>query len=130
MEEVHAVLVRSALSAHLGLPRDFFGNDQDLTADLGLDPLDLVMVALHLEEAVGIEFPVALLEEADTVGDIVALVRIWLGGLPSVRRATAQLRSGERAKARARARSRMRPMSALRRAWRPEVRSFGGRHGH
>jgi acyl carrier protein len=47
--------------------------------DLGLDPLDLVLVVVELEEldrGAG-DFPVAALEHAKTVGDLVTLVELW-----------------------------------------------------
>jgi acyl carrier protein len=47
--------------------------------ELGLVPLDLVLVVLRLEDAVAVNdnFPVAALEHARTVGDLVALVDAW-----------------------------------------------------
>jgi hypothetical protein len=47
-----------------------------------LDPLDLVLVVLRLESldrGKG-DFPVAALDRATTVGDLVALVDRWLQG--------------------------------------------------
>jgi len=48
--------------------------------ELGLDPLDLVLVALRLEDLDRGEgdFPVSALAQARTVGDLVALVDLWL----------------------------------------------------
>jgi acyl carrier protein len=48
--------------------------------EMGMDPLDLVIVVLRLE---GLdpgkgEFPVAVLDGVTTVGDLVALVDLWL----------------------------------------------------
>jgi acyl carrier protein len=48
--------------------------------ELGIDPLDLVLVVLRLEDVhrgQG-EFPIAALEGARTVDDLVLLVDIWL----------------------------------------------------
>jgi acyl carrier protein len=54
--------------------------DTDRFDDLGLDPLDLVLVVLkldHLDRGDG-EFPLFALEHASTVGDLVDLVELWL----------------------------------------------------
>jgi acyl carrier protein len=70
-------IVRFALALHLRTdPHDIALGDR-LEADLGLDPLDLVLVALRLEEVEEGEFPVALLETVTTVADLVGLVRTW-----------------------------------------------------
>jgi acyl carrier protein len=47
--------------------------------ELGLDPLDLVLFVLRLEELAGgnDEFPLLGLDRAKTVGDLVALVDVW-----------------------------------------------------
>jgi acyl carrier protein len=47
--------------------------------ELGLDPLDLVLFVLRLEEFAGgdEEFPLLRLDDAETVGDLVALVDLW-----------------------------------------------------
>jgi len=47
--------------------------------ELGLDPLDLVLFVLRLEELAGgnDEFPLLGLDRAQTVGDLVALVDVW-----------------------------------------------------
>lgn len=47
--------------------------------ELGLDPLDLVLFVLRLEELAGgnDEFPLLGLDRAETVGDLVALVDVW-----------------------------------------------------
>src|SRR5262249_51824543 len=50
---------------------------QDLQRDLGLDPLDLVLIALDLEETYRAEFPIAELELVRTVGDLSTLARAW-----------------------------------------------------
>lgn len=74
---MHLEIVRFALALHLAVdPRDIAETDR-LEADLGLDPLDLVLVALRLEEIEEGEFPVARLETVTTVADLVAIVRGW-----------------------------------------------------
>jgi acyl carrier protein len=48
--------------------------------ELGMDPLDLVLVVIRLEDfdRGGGDFPVAALDHARTVGDLVELVDVWL----------------------------------------------------
>jgi acyl carrier protein len=55
-------------------------DDTDRLDDLGLGPIDLVLVVLQLvrlgrRES---EFPLSALEHATTVGDFVDLVELWL----------------------------------------------------
>lgn len=71
-------IVRFALALHLEIVPDAIVESDSLTEDLGLDPLDLVLVVLRLEELAEAEFPVASLEHAHTVADLVALVRGWV----------------------------------------------------
>ena len=53
--------------------------DADALAELGLDALDLVLVAIKLEEVEPENgpFPLAALAHAKTVGDFVELVEGW-----------------------------------------------------
>jgi acyl carrier protein len=53
--------------------------DAQILDELGLDPLDLVLFVLQLEELAGgdDEFPLLGLDRAKTVGDLVALVDVW-----------------------------------------------------
>jgi len=87
MNVLNELLVRRAVASHLEVPVDELCSTQSLEDDLGLDPLDLVLIALSLEEDVGVEFPVALLETVKTVGDLDSLVRSWLGVVPILLRA-------------------------------------------
>jgi hypothetical protein len=63
---------------------------------LGLGPLDLVLVALRLEalHRGNGDFPVAALDYATTVGDLVALVDRWLEGDPKERSLEGTVASG------------------------------------
>lgn len=90
-------IVRFALALHLDVIPDAIDMGDDLARDLGLDPLDLVLVVLRLEEMAEAEFPVADLEHTKSVQDLVSLVRTWCEGaetdrptlpteIPSVRR--------------------------------------------
>jgi acyl carrier protein len=75
--DIQFEIVRFALALHLGVDSEELELHHRLEADLGLDPLDLVLVALRLEEIEDAEFPVARLEMVHTVGDLVDVVRDW-----------------------------------------------------
>jgi acyl carrier protein len=55
-------------------------SDTDRFDDLGLGPLDIVLVVLQLDplDPGDGEFPLLALEHATTVGDLVDLVELWL----------------------------------------------------
>jgi acyl carrier protein len=55
-------------------------SDTDRFDDLGLGPLDIVLVVLQLDrlDRGDGEFPLLALEHATTVGDLVDLVELWL----------------------------------------------------
>jgi acyl carrier protein len=67
----------AALSRHLGTT-DVVPFTAQLEEDLGLDPLDLTLIALRLEEEELREFPLASLVGAKTVSDLDDVVRAWL----------------------------------------------------
>lgn len=73
----HGVLVRTLLARHLDVAAEVFEDEQHLEHDLGLDPLDLVLVSIRLEEMEQAEFPVAALERVSTVGGLTKLVGAW-----------------------------------------------------
>jgi acyl carrier protein len=75
--DIHTEIVRFALALHLKAQPSHIELHHRLEQDLGLDPLDLVLVVLRLEEIEEAEFPVADLETVMTVGDLVAVVRSW-----------------------------------------------------
>jgi acyl carrier protein len=70
-------LVRFAIAQHLGATVDEVDAQHRLEDELGLDPLDLVLIALRLEELGKIEFPIAQLERATTVAHLAEMVRRW-----------------------------------------------------
>jgi acyl carrier protein len=70
-------IVRHALARYLCTPAEVILPELHLRADLGLDPLDVVLVVLRLERMVGREFPMALLEIIHTVDELNRLVRAW-----------------------------------------------------
>jgi acyl carrier protein len=68
-------LLASQLRIDVASIKDAYSFDE-----LGLDPLDLVLTVTRLEDfdrGDG-DFPVAALDRAQTVGDLVALVDLWL----------------------------------------------------
>ncbi|MBX3264256.1 MAG: hypothetical protein KIS78_28155 [Labilithrix sp.] len=78
-------IVCFALALHLGIDPDEVDPSHRLDEDLGLDPLDLVLVVLRLEELGDVEFPVADLEGLRTVDDLVDVVRRWAHGPDTLR---------------------------------------------
>lgn len=70
-------IVRYALALHLDIAPDAIELTDRLDDDLGLDPLDLVLIVLRLEELAVAEFPVADLEGTTTVADLVGVVAAW-----------------------------------------------------
>jgi acyl carrier protein len=80
------VIVRTALASYLGISEDVLVDEQDLEHDLGLDGADLLLVTLLLEEAAGVQFPLALLRDMKTVGEFSLLVSGWLTVLEGDRR--------------------------------------------
>jgi acyl carrier protein len=70
-------MVRHLLARRLGTAPERILLSHDLQHDLGLDPLDLVLTALDLEEMEGDEFPIAALEAVRTVEDFARLARSW-----------------------------------------------------
>ncbi len=72
-------MVRYGLATHLGLDLKDLHDDQRLREDLGLQPIDLVWVAMRVEAlAVGVgEFPVGPLIRVSTVGDLIGAFDAW-----------------------------------------------------
>lgn len=82
-------IVRFALALHLRIDPDEVQVEHRLKADLSLETLDLVLVALRLEELDETnEFPVAELAWCQTVGDLVAVVGAWCRMTPGDRIST------------------------------------------
>jgi len=78
-------IVCFALALHLEVDPNEILETQHLEDDLGLDPLDLVLVVLRLEELGEGEFPVGDLETVFTVKDLADVVRVWHDGPPTIR---------------------------------------------
>jgi acyl carrier protein len=67
-------LVRSALCLYLDRdPKTVHGPDR-LDADLGMTTLDIVLVALHLEDLMTIELPIEKIEDVHTVSEFVRFI--------------------------------------------------------
>jgi len=81
MNSPSQALVHSLLAIQLQVAAESL-DDRNGLAELGLDALDMVLVVLRLEDLCSGEgdFPLAELAHARTVGDVVALVDLWLQG--------------------------------------------------
>jgi acyl carrier protein len=79
MNSYSQTLVRHAISSQLRIDEASI-EDAHTLEELGMDPLDLVLVVLrleHLDRGQG-DFPLTALAHARTVGDLVLLVDLWL----------------------------------------------------
>jgi acyl carrier protein len=74
--------VRMALGQYLDTNPSEIEPAADLQKDLGLEPLDLVLIVFRLEEFADAEFSISDLEGVVTVRDFEALVREWLQRAP------------------------------------------------
>ncbi|MBL8608165.1 MAG: hypothetical protein JNL38_12645 [Myxococcales bacterium] len=70
--------VAVALAMHLDRDAADIRPHLELERDLGLDPLDLVLVVLRLEEIAGADLPLVELDGLRTVADLERVVRSWL----------------------------------------------------
>jgi acyl carrier protein len=79
MDTSPQALVHQLLASRLHID-DASISDTDRFDDLGLTPLDLVLVVLRLDrlDRGDGEFPLYALDHATTVGDLVDLVELWL----------------------------------------------------
>jgi acyl carrier protein len=68
-------MVRDVVAQHMLVGVSEVALTQSLRDDLDLDPLDLVLIALRLEDIEEVEFPITALEEIETVGDLAAVLR-------------------------------------------------------
>ncbi len=72
------VTVRNAVARHLSLDAAQIVPALHLRNDLGLDPLDLVLIALRLEDMEQIDFPIEQLGSVATVAELTRLFRAWI----------------------------------------------------
>ena len=70
----NAALVRALLAERLRLDVADISLTADLFRDLGLAPLDLVLVALRVEDALRVRCALSKLERVRTVGELVAML--------------------------------------------------------
>src|SRR5262245_57004149 len=71
------LFVRAALGHYLDLKPTDIDPNAELERDLGLEPLDLVLVVFRLEEFADVEFSISDLEGVVTVRDFEAVVAEW-----------------------------------------------------
>ncbi len=62
------------LSSQLEVEKSFITLDSSLADDLGASSLDLVDLAMSIEDEFGIEVPDDLIEKVKTVGDVVNFI--------------------------------------------------------
>jgi acyl carrier protein len=68
-------IVRTIIAHRMQVAPASIDRRSDLQYDLGLSPLDLVLIALRAEEMTGIEFPIGRLEGVRIVADLTGIVR-------------------------------------------------------
>ena len=78
-----ANLVRSGIARHIGIPEHCVEPAQRLREDLGLFPLDVILVTLGLEDVVNASFPVEHLDSVKTVQDLTWLLWSCRCGAPT-----------------------------------------------
>jgi acyl carrier protein len=78
MDSPSRTLVHASIASQLRIDETSVADAQRLE-ELGLDPLGVVQVVVRLEslDPGDGDFPVAMLERARTVGDLVELVDLW-----------------------------------------------------
>jgi acyl carrier protein len=67
--------VRCAVAQHLDVDSIDIRSSHRFERDLGFERLDIVLVALRVEEVVKVELPFDRLDQIDTVADLTALLR-------------------------------------------------------
>jgi acyl carrier protein len=70
--------VTTIVSDQVGRDACFCGADQRLVDDLGADSLDVVSITLDVETELAIELPERVVEDVETVGDLVAAAAVQL----------------------------------------------------
>ena len=74
-------VVRRTVARHAGVDHVDVDALQHLQRDLHLQPLDIVLIVLAIEDAERIELPIAHLESNSTVGGLMTLVRRVYAGV-------------------------------------------------
>ena len=67
--------IHDVVADESGLERAALGFTDDLTADHGVDDLDLMKIAMRLEEVFGVEVSDEAIQEERTVAQCIELVR-------------------------------------------------------
>jgi acyl carrier protein len=75
--------VRNTIARHVGCPASALHPGASLEHDLDLTPLELVLIAIEIEEAAEIDIPVEGLASVETLGQ---LMRFFSRALSRVRR--------------------------------------------
>jgi len=68
-------VVRRAVARHLGVEPSVIDRFHHLERDLHLQPLDIVLIVLAIEDAEHVEMPIAHLESIETVTGLTTLLR-------------------------------------------------------
>lgn len=68
-------VVRRAVASHIGVTRETIGPLDQLDRDLHLQPLDIVLIVLAIEDAEKLVLPIADLATITTVSGLTRLVR-------------------------------------------------------
>ena len=84
--------VRTTIARHAGRPASALRPDDNLEHDLDFTPLELVLIAIEIEEAAGVEIPVEGLASVETLAQ---LMRFYSRALSRVRRTFRSVASGE-----------------------------------
>src|SRR5437867_11421569 len=74
MNHLHEPRLRRLVAENLGVSLDDLTSDVSLTDDLATDSLDLVELALALEDEFGLTIPELTIAEVRTYGDLVAAI--------------------------------------------------------
>jgi acyl carrier protein len=82
MKDALDELVRQIVARHLGRIAIDIELTQHVERDLGMDPLDLVLIGLRLEDVASAAFPFERLEGVETVGDLIEVARGIRDGEP------------------------------------------------
>jgi acyl carrier protein len=81
MNDWHQRKVAAIVGRHLGIQPEMVTSSMKLEGDFGLDPLDLVLISMRLEndaEEIATPFPVEALEGIETVGELTDVYRDWV----------------------------------------------------
>jgi acyl carrier protein len=71
-------IVRRAVAQHLGVDSSEIQSTHHFQRDLAFQPLDVVLIAIRLEEIEDVELPIDRLDSIETVGELTRLLRLTL----------------------------------------------------